>query len=303
MIGSTSAGTGNSYPTTMVCESLGVARSTIYAQATAKKSPEPKKKRGPKPLVSDADLLTAIREELANPAFHGEGHKKVRFRLRNGPRHLKVGKNRVLRLMRENCLLAPVRRLYSNGKSSHDGKIISDRPNDMWGADGTCFWTDQEGMCWFFGVIDHFNSECVGIEIAKHGNRWAVIESLRSAVKNALGSFGTCVARGVKLRHDWGSQYTAHATTQEIKFLGFADSPAYVGEPETNGVAERFMRTLKEHCIYLHHFKTLEEAKAIIADFVRRYNEGWILERLGYKTPAQARKDFILQNQAVAVGA
>ena len=63
-----------------------------------------------------------------------------------------------------------------------------------------------------------------------------------------------------------------------------------MGEPECNGVAERFIRTLKEECIYLHHFETLEEARAVIGAFIKRYNNGWLLQRHGYMTPAAARE-------------
>jgi putative transposase len=53
------------------------------------------------------------------------------------------------------------------------------------------------------------------------------------------------------------------------------------------------MRTLKEQCIYLHRFKNLEEAKKTIATFIDRYNREWIVGRLGYRTPAQARADYL----------
>jgi hypothetical protein len=47
-------------------------------------------------------------------------------------------------------------------------------------------------------------------------------------------------------------------------------SPSYVGEPECNGVIERFMRTLKEQCLYLHQFQTLAEAIIARPRVVRR---------------------------------
>ena len=75
--------------------------------------------------------------------------------------------------------------------------------------------------------------------------------------------------------------------------LGCTISPSYVGEPECNGVAERFMRTLKEQCLYLHQFRDLDEARVIIGAFIARYNTEWIVERLGYRTPAQARRDAL----------
>ena len=88
----------------------------------------------------------------------------------------------------------------------------------------------------------------------------------------------------------WGSQYRARQFQAEIKWLGIRSTPAYVGEPECNGVAERFIRTLKEECIYLHDFETLEEARAVIGAFIERYNNSWLLQRHGYLTPARARE-------------
>jgi transposase InsO family protein len=66
-------------------------------------------------------------------------------------------------------------------------------------------------------------------------------------------------------------------------------TPSYVGEPECNGVIKRFIRTLKEQCLYLHRFQSLEEARRIIAAFIARYNTEWLIERLGHRTPTQAR--------------
>jgi putative transposase len=88
----------------------------------------------------------------------------------------------------------------------------------------------------------------------------------------SFGQFGKDVARGLKIRCDWGPQYIADAWINEVKWLGMTISPSYVGEPECNGVAERFMRTLKEQCLYLHRFTSLTEARAIIVEFIARYN-------------------------------
>jgi hypothetical protein len=46
------------------------------------------------------------------------------------------------------------------------------------------------------------------------------------------------------------------------------------------------MRTLKEQCVYLHHFEGLKQARAIIAAFIARYNTQWLIERLRHRTPA-----------------
>jgi hypothetical protein len=62
----------------------------------------------------------------------------------------------------------------------------------------------------------------------------------------------------------------------ELTWLGIRSSASYVREPEGNNVAERFIRTLKEQCLYLHDFETLEEASEVIGEFLERYNRGWL---------------------------
>jgi hypothetical protein len=93
---------------------------------------------------------------------------------------------------------------------------------------------------------------------------------------------GRDVARGLAVRCDWGPQYIADAWINEVKWLGITISPSYVSEPECNGVIERFMRTLRKQCLYLHRFQTLEEARQVIAAF-DRYNHEWLIERLEYR--------------------
>jgi putative transposase len=114
-------------------------------------------------------------------------------------------------------------------------------------------------------------------------------------VRHAFGRFAKDVARGLSVRCDWGPQYVADAWINEVKWLGCTISPSYVGEPQCNGVAERFMRTLKEQCIYLHQFATVEEARERIGAFITRYNTEWLIERLGHRTPAQARAAALKQ--------
>ncbi len=53
------------------------------------------------------------------------------------------------------------------------------------------------------------------------------------------------MASGLPLRHDNGSQYTAEAFQDELRFLGARSSPSFVRSPEGNDCAERFIRTLK----------------------------------------------------------
>jgi putative transposase len=281
--------TSRRYPLRMICGVWRVARSSVYAAVLPPAASAAPGKRGPKTRVSDADLVAAIRGILRETPFHGEGYRKVRARLAH--RGLTMGGKRVLRLMRQYHLLAPRRLGPPNGDPAHAGTIITTRPDEMWGTDATRFYTEDDGWCWFFGAIDHHTDELLGWHVAKLGDRWAALEPIRQGVRHAFQGFSKEVARGLKIRCDWGPQYIADAWINEVKWLGITISPSYVGEPECNGVIERFMRTLKEQCIYLHRFQSLAEAQRLIEAFIHRYNTEWLIERLGHRTPAQARAD------------
>jgi transposase InsO family protein len=68
-----------------------------------------------------------------------------------------------------------------------------------------------------------------------------------------------------------------------------------VREPEGNGCAERFIRVLKENLLWIRRFDTVEELRLALIAFRQTYNQSWIIERHGYKTPAQVRADQIGQ--------
>ena len=244
-------------------------------------------KRGPRTALSDEAVLAEIRAVLTASPFQSEGHRKVRARLQ--ARGLRIGKGRVLRLMRRHRLLAPTRRGHPHGDRRHSGTIIPAAPNELWGTDATRFYTHREGWCWFFGAIDHHVGDVVGWHVTKVGDRWAALEPIRQGVQQLCGGYAPKIALGLGLRMDWGPQYTAHQFLGELAWLGIRASPSYVGEPECNGVMERWLRTLKEECLYLHDFESLDEAREVIRQFVATYNHAWLLERHGYRTPADIR--------------
>lgn len=299
MSSETSEGTGKSYGLERVCQVLEFPRSTIYAQQareSAKVVPLFAQRRGPKPKVSDADLLAAIRADLAASPFTGEGHRKVwaRLRILCG---IRVSRARVLRLMRENALLSPHRR-PQGAPNLHDGTITTDRPNDMWGTDGIRIETADEGWVWVFAAVDHFDACCVGIHAVKTGNRFAALQPIAQGLQGEFGATGADAGRGLTLRMDHGTQYTADDFLNQVKFWGIAPSFAFVAEPQTNGVAERFNRTLKEQAIHGRVFRNLEEVRAAVTQFKDRYNRHWRLEKLGFMSPLEARQAYAMRKAA-----
>jgi len=121
-------------------------------------------------------------------------------------------------------LLAPARRLHARGPRAHDGTIKTTAPDRMWGTDATRFWTDKEGLCWFFVAVDHCVEDVVGWHVAKVGDRFAALEPVRQGVSSRLGPIAKDVACGLALRHDHGPQYLAREFQSEIAYVGITSS-------------------------------------------------------------------------------
>jgi len=277
------------YPVRVVLKVAGMSSAAWYTPSRAK--PE-RQRPGPKPLISDEELLVAIRQDLATSRFHSEGHKKVRARLKRCG--IRAGRKRYLRLMKANNLLAPVRPKSNGSSRAHDGTITTLGLNQMWGTDGKRFWTRQDGLCWFFGVIEHCNDEILGWHASKIGDRFAAMEPVRQAINSQYGALDRHIVKGtgLYLREDHGSQYDSKDFRREMQYLGLELSPAFVRSPECNGVIERFHRTLQEQVFDVNVFESIEEARVAIAKFIHDYNAHWLLERHGHRSPLEIRAEL-----------
>jgi putative transposase len=282
-----SPSTGRPYGVLRVTRLWGVSRATVYRH---RRPPEAiaRARPGPRGALPDDELAAEIRALLEASPFHGGGYRKVWPRLRFTG--IRTSRRRVLRLMRAHGLLAPGRIGRPHGPRAHDGTIRTERVDEMWGTDLTSVLTG-EGVASIFVAVDHGSTECVGLHAARRATRFEALEPIRQGVRERFGGFAQDVAGGLKLRHDHGSQYVAHDFQAEIAFLGIESSPAFVREPEGNGCAERFVRTLKENLLWVQPFATVEELRLALLDFRRRYNATWIVERHRYRTPAQVRAD------------
>ena len=71
-----------------------------------------------------------------------------------------------------------------------------------------------------------------------------------------------------------------------------------VREPEGNGCIERFFRTLKEQLLWVRHFQSIPKLVRVLEEFRALYNQHWLIERLGFEPPVQARQRLALQPAA-----
>lgn len=273
-----------SFPLARVCAVLGAPRSTVYHRRA--RGDALGCRPGPKTEISDTEVVAKIRQVLDDSPFAGEGYRKVRARL-CCEHQIRAGGKRVLRLMRRHNLLAPQRCRGRRKARPHDGTIIPDGPNLRWGTDATMAWTGDDGWVWVFVCVDHWSAEA-WCHVAKIGDRIAALQPLYDAVMDRFGQLGPDVGRGVKLRHDWGPQYRSRHFLGSIAWLGLTDDAAFVGEPETNGCAERFIPTLKEQCLWAELYNTADDLRRAVADWTELYNTEWLIERHRHQTPREA---------------
>ena len=282
---------GQPYGIQRVCQLWDVPRSSFYAAQMREQQSavpaSPPARRGPKPAITDAALLAAIKRDLETSPWTGEGHRKVwaRLRVRDS---IRVSRKRLLRVMRENALLSP-HRARRRGEDSHDRQIITNAPNIMWAIDATQVTTVQDGKVWIFGVAEHWNAEFMGWHVSKRGTRFEATQALAMAVRQQFGHLSAGAARGLALRHDHGSNFMADHFQKQVRFWGISPSYAFVGEPETNGVIERLFRTLKEQIVHGRVFQTIDEVRDAVREFVARYNAEWLIEKNGFRSPLDAR--------------
>ena len=147
------------YGLARVARAWNISRASVYRPP---KEPPPNtsaRRPGPLGACSDAELADLIRQQIAASRLHGEGYRKLWARLR-----FAGVRTSARRVMRENGLLAPHRVGLTEAKP-HDGTIITDKVNEMWGTDMTQTITIREGRANVFVAVEHANSEVVGIHV------------------------------------------------------------------------------------------------------------------------------------------
>jgi hypothetical protein len=135
----------------------------------------------------------------------------------------------------------------------------------------------------------HGTGERVGLHAARRGTHFEALEPLRQVVREHFGAFGPGVASGLAIRHDQGSADFSGEFQRELAFLGMTSAPSSVREPEGNGCAERFIRTLKENLLWVRAFATVAELVAALGEFKWQDNAQGLIGRDGHRTPSQVR--------------
>ena len=194
-----------------------------------------------------------------------------------------VNRKRVLRVLRDRRLIQHRRRL---DRRRRPGFFRVRRPNELWHLDMTSVWVAEHGWCYLMAAIDCCTREIVGRHL-----------ELRCRAKEGIALVEQAVAtRGIPpgtliLGTDNGSAFTARAFKLVLSGLGVAHRRGGYRDPESQAFIESWFSKLKERCVWLHEFETLDEAREVIGAHIDRYHHR-PHSGLNYRTPAEVAQTW-----------
>ena len=275
-----------------MCRALEVSRSGYYA---FKKRPESRRR------IENEKLLIEIRRVFLD---HDRNYGSPRiWNPLNNVECIRCSLNRVAKLMRGAGIVAVQKRKFRlTTNSRHDYPVwpnilcrnfTIERPNAVWVSDITYVWT-FEGWLYLAAVLDLFSRGVVGLAMDKTIADTLVIQAMRQAILRRNP------AKGLMLHSDRGSQYAGNDFKALLAQNEFVGSMSKKGDCWDNAVAESFIHTLKVELIHRMKFKTREEAKIKIFEYVETYyNRKRAHSTLGFLSPFEYERQAVLSLQNV----
>lgn len=268
-----------------MCLVIGASRSGYY---------EWKKGSKGKREIENKELLKHIAESYAaNRRLYGS--PRIAEDLQS--KGIECGENRVARLMRVNGIVAKTEKKFkATTNSKHnlpvapnllDQTFATDKPNKVWVSDITYIDTG-EGWLYLSTILDLYSRRVIGWSISERITSEFVTEALYQAIRKRR-PLSDCM-----FHSDRGIQYAAKSFKNVLKANGFIQSMSRKGNCYDNAVAESFFRTLKKEHVYNYRYKTREEAKQSIFEYIEVfYNRQRIHSSLGYRSPASFELEYM----------
>jgi putative transposase len=266
-----------------MCDAFMMPRSSYYAWRNRGIS---KRKRED---MYYAERITTVFEEKK----HRYGSPRITAELKDNG--LKIGKNRVCRLMKIQGLTADRKRKrkFVNYASSLKEPVAynlvkmnfnPERANQLWAGDITIIET-EEGLMYLSVILDMWSRTVVGLDMQSSMNENLVIRSLHNAIKNRKPKAPLIV------HTDRGSQFASIRYRQILSENNITQSMSFKGNCYDNAPVESFFASLKKELVYRVSFKSKEEAKRQIFEYIEIfYNRQRRHSRLGYVSPLTFEK-------------
>lgn len=267
---------------TAVCETIGVARSNIAERAAGR----PPRRRGRPPLPEDR-LLAEIKAVIADmPSY---GYALVWAVLRRQAiveGRIPANRKRVYRVMSVHGLLL---QRHSGGRDErrHDGKIAVEQSNLRWCSDGFEIACDNAEKVRAAFALDCCDREAVGHVATTEGIKGEDVRDLMvAAAEQRFGQLNHLPA-AIEWLSDNGSCYTAIETRNFAKDMGFLPLTTPVQSPQSNGMAEAFVRTFKRDYVAVNSTPDAATVIRQLPKWFEHYNELHPHRALGYRSPRE----------------
>ena len=166
--------------------------------------------------------------------------------------------------------------------------------NVRWATAATYICTRWDGLIYLNAILDCADREYIGFNFSQRNDAIEAAWALEDTLINRFGALPTADT-GVMLRTDNALVYASELYRKLAKSYGLHQEFILPHTPEQNGVAESFMGTFKLECVWQHRFETYAEAKIVITEWIRHYNETRPHSRLGYLTPTAWREQQSLE--------
>lgn len=263
--------------TRAICRRLGVPRSAFYRHQPDAQSPAG--------VPVEDELLTRIKALIEqHPTY---GYRRIWARLRFGDGRI-INRKKVYRLMRVHGWMV-YQRPTSPKPRVQRKKSVATQANERWAVDATHIDCGADGWGHLVAVIDCYDRELIGWEFALRGRAKEAERALEMA---CLARFGTLRPRGAVpiLRSDNGLIFQSRRFRDACRFYRVPQEFITPYTPEQNGVIERWFRSLKEECVWQHHFRSFAEARQVIRQWITWYNAERPHQALGYRSPQGYRQ-------------
>ncbi|UUM39905.1 IS3-like element IS2 family transposase [Shigella sonnei] len=197
-----------------------------------------------------------------------------------------INAKRVYRIMRQNALLLERKPAVPPSKRAHTGRVAVKESNQRWCSDGFEFCCDNGERLRVTFALDCCDREALHWAVTTGGfNSETVQDVMLGAVERRFGN--DLPSSPVEWLTDNGSCYRANETRQFARMLGLEPKNTAVRSPESNGIAESFVKTIKRDYISIMPKPDGLTAAKNLAEAFEHYNEWHPHSALGYRSPRE----------------
>ncbi|HFX7245117.1 TPA: IS3 family transposase [Escherichia coli] len=197
-----------------------------------------------------------------------------------------INAKRVYRIMRQNALLLERKTAVPPSKRAHTGKVAVKESNQRWCSDGFEFRCDNGEKLRVTFALDCCDREALHWAVTTGGfDSETVQDVMLGAVERRFGN--ELPVSPVEWLTDNGSCYRANETRQFARMLGLEPKNTAVRSPESNGIAESFVKTIKRDYISIMPKPDGLTAAKNLAEAFEHYNEWHPHSALGYRSPRE----------------